>query len=620
MPLAYEQVMDPGLDNKGNCACQPGPVMIHQYAGAADQDYSMPEKKAYRILTIADNDRAIPELEAMLGDEPAATFNFTPGKPDELSRVLLGNDTFDVAVLDLDHCYTPDLAVIPELHEHSPGLPLVVLNQQADVDYSILALRKGAQDYLDKRHCNSAHLLHAIRYAMERARYLRKIAESSTYEPLTGLANRLLLDDRLEQAIERASRNRTGIAVLYIDLDNFRRTDEQLGRRRSDKLLRQTADRIRNCLRGSDTIARVGGDEFVVLLESANHAHGACSVAGKVISALSRHMVTDGKAVVTGCSIGISLFPQCGRNINDLIYKAELARCRAYAEGGSRYCFYTDNMDTEFIHVMNLENELANALERKEFCLHYQPRFNLNNGRVCGSEALLRWNHPRLGLLLPEDFMHYLENRSSVHEIGEWILESACETSKRWHQSGLCVGPMSVNITARQLLDRTFFDTVERVLDKTGLPSCLLELAVTEQTLINNEEVCSRQLQALRKIGVSISVDDFGTGHCSFDYLRNFLVDTIKLDRSLIEHIGQRSTDSTITTAIVRLARDLHVNVVADGVDNIDQFKLLFDMAVDGIQGNFLSPAMPATSLRNYLLTNGLELNLMFEPDLKMAV
>lgn len=578
----------------------------------------MHDKRAYRILAVAEKERAIRELETML-DNPDG-FDYTLGPPGQLSRILNQNESFDAAVLDLEYCYSPDLAVVSELCELQPHLPLIVLNQQVDVDYSLLALRKGAQDYLEKPHCDSDRLLRSIRFAMERVRHVKKAAQAVSYEPLTGLANRLLLNDRLEQAIKRAARNNSGIAVLSIDLDNFRDIDERIGRRRSDRVLKQVAGRIRNCLRGSDTVARVGGDEFVVVLESVNHVHGASSVARKIIDIMARSVNIDSEVILPSCSVGIALYPQCGDEIEDLISKAELARCCAYADGGNRYSIYTVDMDKEFLHVMNLQNDLAHALERDELSIFYQPKFNLNNGRISGSEALLRWNHPRLGLLLAEDFMHHLEDKSTMLDIGEWMLETACQTNKQWHEDGLCIGPVSVNIADRQLLDDDFHHMVERVLDKTGLPSCLLELEFTENTLINNVEICSKRLQDLRRYGVAISIDDFGSGYCSFDYLRNFLVDTIKIDRSLVEHIGQHHTDAAITAAIVRLARDLKVNVVAEGVDNLEQFKLLFDMSVDEIQGNFLSPAMSPNSTRNYLVTNGLEMNLMFETDLRMAV
>lgn len=580
----------------------------------------MQEKKSYQILMVTENDVEVKKLERLLATLSLANFQFTQMSPAELSVARYGDRNFDIGIVDLGRGKSPELKIIDYLHRKMPYLPMIILNEQNDVDYSLLALRKGAQDYLVKSQLDAERLIRSMHYAMERMQQTEKLANRISYEPLTGLANRLLLNDRLEQAIKRAERYSTGVAVLYIDIDKFRVIDEKLGRKRANDYLKKTANRIRQCLRNSDTVARVGSDEFIVLLEAMSHTHGAMSVSNKILQSLNQGINIDGKNIKASCSIGIALYPQCGEEINDLICKADITRCRAAREGGNRYCIYTENVDADFLQAINLEDDLVHALDRNEFTLFYQPKFNLNNGRVSGSEALLRWEHPKHGLLLPNEFLHYMEDKEIIHRVGEWILETACETNKRWHEGGLCVGPIAVNIAGKQLLHENFISQVEKVLAKTGLPSCLLELEITENTLIDNVDICIKQLESLRNIGVSIAIDDFGTGYCSFNYLRNFLIDTIKIDRSFIEHINKSGPESAITMAIVRLARDIQVNVVAEGVENLDQFRLLYEMAADEIQGNFLSPAMSANSMRNYLMTNGLEMNLLLETDLRMAV
>jgi len=302
----------------------------------------MQEKKSYQILMVAENDVEVKKLERLLATLSLADFQFTQMSPAELSVARYGDRNFDIGIVDLGHGDSPELNIIDYLHRKMPYLPMIILNEQEDVDYSLLALRKGAQDYLVKSQLDAERLIRSLHYAMERMQQTEKLANRISYEPLTGLANRLLLNDRLEQAIKRAERYSTGVAVLYIDIDKFRVIDEKLGRKRANDYLKKTANRIRQCLRNSDTVARVGSDEFIVLLEAMSHTHGAMSVSKKILQSFNRGINIDGKNIKSSCSIGIALYPQCGEEINDLICKADITRCRAAREGGNRYCIYTE--------------------------------------------------------------------------------------------------------------------------------------------------------------------------------------------------------------------------------------------------------------------------------------
>ncbi|MCG8325515.1 MAG: EAL domain-containing protein [Thiotrichales bacterium] len=578
------------------------------------------ERKALQILMIAEQEAVVAELHTLLSGVPDVSFEFTRISPGEITSGRIGPGGFDIGVFDITHCDSADVNSIARLHRKFPGMPLIVMNETENPDYSLQVLQQGAQDYLVKTQVDADRLMCSMQYAIERSRHIQTVNDKAAYEPLTGLANRLLLNDRLQQALNRARRNKTGVAVINIAIDNFRNIEQRVGRCKADILLKLAADSISQCIRNSDTLARVGADEFVILLEEMNHSHGAVAVSDKILTSLGEGVSLTDETYPLPCSAGIALFPQCGNDIEELICKADITRCRASREGGNRYCIYTEDVESDFVESINIQNDLVHALEREEFRIFYQPKFNLNNGRISGSEALLRWQHPRQGLLLPESFMQYIEDKDIMRRVGDWVLEKACMTNKQWHESGLCVGPVAVNIAGKQLIDVDFVSQVKGILNRTGLPSCLLELEITERTLLENVELCSRQLQALRDLGVSIAIDDFGTGYSSFNYLKNFLIDTVKIDRVFIEHINEPGPEAAITTAIVRLARDLKVNVVAEGIENLEQFKILYEMAADEIQGNFLSPPMSADSMKNYMLSNGLELNVSVEPDLRMAV
>ncbi len=581
----------------------------------------MQEKQAFRILMITDGESGRQLLtDEALTTVPVRQYEFTHITMAELEVARSRLTGFDIGLLELPAQSEHGLSTVSRLHRQLPRLPLIVVDESEDSDRPIEAIRQGAHDYLHHSQIQSGALTRSIQFALERKRHTDRMLNNKSYEPLTGLANRLLLNDRLEQAMRRAKRNQSGIAVMYIDIDNFRQYDERLGREQADNLLKLVAHRIRQSLRSSDTLARVGADEFVVLLEAMNHTHGAVAVSEKILGTLNQGIMLDDERIIIECSIGIALYPQSGEDIDDLICKAEVTRCHAAEQGGNRYCIYIDDIDSELRNTINLQDDLVHALERDEFTLHFQPKFNLNNGRISGTEALLRWDHPRKGLLMPDEFIHLIEDKDTIKHVGRWVIEKACATNKAWHENGLCVGPVAVNIAGKQIQDPEFIPMIEQVLADTALPSCLLELEITENTLIDNVEICNEQLEQLRRIGVSIAIDDFGTGYSSFNYLRNFLVDTIKIDRSFIEHVNNPGPEAAITTAIVRLARDLNVNVVAEGVESLNQFRVLYDLAADEVQGNLLSPAMAASSMQNYLISNGLDIKLSLDHDLKMAV
>ncbi len=421
------------------------------------------------------------------------------------------------------------------------------------------------------------------------------------HDQLTRLANRSLFRDRLDQSIFRADRRNETFAVLYLDLDHFKPVNDALGHDIGDELLLCVAERLSRCVRNSDTLARLGGDEFAIILENLSSSHSASSVAEKIIAAISTSFEIADHHLHISTSIGIAVYPYCGNNAETLVKNAGSAMRRAKQAGRGQYHFYTSDMNARALDELQMEIELRQALDNKEFVLHYQPQMSLVSGKVCGTEALLRWQHPQKGLIFPERFISLLENNGLIVEVGQWVIESACRQNQRWHAAGIDVGKVAVNLSGRQLMCRDFSKNVAMILKKTGLDPALLEFELTESLLIKNTSVCSDVLGALMNLGVSIAIDDFGTGYCSFNYLKRFLVNTLKIDRSFVRNVNTDAADSAITTAMIGLARDLNINVIAEGVENQRQLEYLRSRHTDEIQGYLVSPPLPAESIGNLI-------------------
>jgi diguanylate cyclase (GGDEF)-like protein/PAS domain S-box-containing protein len=429
----------------------------------------------------------------------------------------------------------------------------------------------------------------------------RKAAEDraeflATRDPLTGLPNRVLLHDRLEQGVVNAARHHTGFAFMFIDLDRFKTINDSLGHHAGDVLLQGVAERLMACVRASDTVARLGGDEFAVILENlrGDDHEGARQVAEKMIAAMGAPMLVEGQALNTSCSIGISLFPADGRDSGTLMKNADVAMYYAKEKGRNNYQFFSADMNTRAQERLSVENFLRLALRRGELALHYQPRMNAASGAVVGVEALLRWQHPRRGLLLPEKFIGVAEDSGLIVPIGEWVLEAACAQMAGWHARGLELR-LSVNLSAGQMVNgERFVKSVEQALRESGLAPSALELELTESHLLQNIEDKAALLNRLGALGVGLAIDDFGTGYSSLSYLRQLPVDAIKIDGSFVRDIGVDANDEAIIKAIVAMAHSLKLSVVAEGVETEGQLRVLRALGCDEYQGFLESPGLPA--------------------------
>ena len=422
----------------------------------------------------------------------------------------------------------------------------------------------------------------------------REIAHSAEHDFLTGLPNRMLLNDRIGQAIALAPRHENQVAVLFLDLDGFKHINDSLGHPVGDKLLQSVAEGLVGCVRIADTVSRQGGDEFVVLLSEAEQWEDAAVVAKRMLDAVAEpHSIGQQDLHVT-TSIGISVYPDDGHDAETLIKNADTAMYQAKENGRQSYRFFEPAMNVRAVERQSIEEGLRRALERDEFVLHYQPKIDLRTGAITGAEALIRWIHPTRGLLVPAQFIPIAEDSGLILPIGNWVLREACRQARAWADAGTPVAMMAVNVSAMELGGQSFLNGLFAILAETGLEPGALEIELTESVLMKHAESAASILLSLRERGVHVAVDDFGTGYSSLSYLREFPIDALKIDQSFVRQITSAEDDTSIVTAVISMARSLNLRVVAEGVETAQQLAFLQARECDEAQGHHFSPAVPA--------------------------
>jgi diguanylate cyclase (GGDEF)-like protein len=427
------------------------------------------------------------------------------------------------------------------------------------------------------------------------------------HDELTSLPNRMMLNQRLDQALSRHSRAGTQLAIVFMDLDRFKVINDSLGHEAGDVLLRQVADRLRGESRKGDTVARMGGDEFVLLIENPETLMDVSACAQRVVERLSAPYVLARNDCHITVSAGISIYPSDGVDSQTLLKAADVAMYRAKELGRNNYLRYAPSMNVHTLERLELESDLRHALERDEFLLHYQPIVETATGLITGTEALLRWNHPLHGVISPTAFIPLAEETGLIVPIGEWVLATACARNKAWQSQGLTNLSISVNLSARQFGDPMLLENLVRIIGASGLDPSSLELEITESMVMPHGACAVAVLENLKSIGVQIVIDDFGTGYSSLAYLKRFPIDTLKVDRSFIRDIPADTSDMKITRAIIALAHGLKLKVVAEGVETADQLKFLRAHHCDSAQGYFLHRPLPEAEVTQVLELNRLD-------------
>jgi diguanylate cyclase (GGDEF)-like protein/PAS domain S-box-containing protein len=440
----------------------------------------------------------------------------------------------------------------------------------------------------------------------------RKVAEDRVeflafYDALTELPNRALLQDRLSKALASARRRKDKVALLFLDLDRFKDINDSLGHSVGDLLLQEVAERLKKWAREQDTVARVGGDEFVIVLTALKDGADAAVAAERLMHALSAGFVVQGRSLSISCSLGISVFPEHGADSETLIKNADAAMYCAKENEGRNFRFFTDDMNAQAVERLTLENGLRLALHKKELFLVYQPQVDIVSGKIIGLEALLRWQHPALGLVPPDKFIRIAENCGLIVPIGEWVLRTACSQVRKWQDEGIPAVSIAINVSAVQFRQEDFCELIRRVLHETGLAPQYLELELTEGLLLANADVTFSVLQELEAMGLTLAIDDFGTGYSNFNYLRQFRVSKLKIDRSFIRDVVVNPDDAAITTAIISMAKSLNLKVIAEGVEDEAQMSFLRAHQCDEIQGYYFSKPLAVDKVADKLRGNNPE-------------
>ncbi|MFP3565214.1 EAL domain-containing protein [Paraburkholderia sp. SIMBA_030] len=441
------------------------------------------------------------------------------------------------------------------------------------------------------------HHIGVINDVTDLIRYQEQLEYQANYDSLTRLPNRNLLRDRLQHALIVAQRHHKGVAVVFIDLDGFKNVNDSLGHSVGDRLLRVVAERLARCTRTSDTVARHGGDEFVIVMTDTVDEQSLIAWMERVRASISEPVWLDGTELYVGCSMGASLFPQDGGDVETLMKKADLAMYRAKDMGRNTFQFYQPEMNASAGARLNLERRLRRALRDNEFLLHYQPQVDIGSGQIVGTEALVRWRDPEAGLIPPSSFIPVAEECGLIGPLSEWVLREACRQNKAWQDQGLPPARVSVNLSARVFQQRDIAKLVMQVLDETGLEPQYLELELTESTIMRNAEEAVSMLNELHALGIGLAIDDFGTGYSSLSYLKRFPVDRLKIDRSFVSDIGVCGDDETITSAIIALAHSLKLQVIAEGVETSAQLDFLKERACDEMQGFYFAKPLSTEAI-----------------------
>lgn len=572
------------------------PIMSMEAAVARPSD-------CIRVLHIEDNN-----LDAIYISEILASNTDNSCKIDHCNSLgkaqkQLCRVVYDIVLLDLSLPDSQGLNTIDALHEQFPELPIVVLSGSDNDDDALQAVRIGAQDFISKNSADAAQLLRTMHYAIDRKRYELKLMNLAFHDPICGIANRNLFINNLTQAMNRCDRTKERLALMFLDLDNFKLINDKWGHDTGDIVLREAANRIAQCVRKQDLVARLGGDEFTVILEGVKDRRNAERVARKILIKLGEPFIVKDDMAQCSASIGISFYDgQIELPSDTLIKQTDIAMYRAKNAGRNNYKFFMRNLKEVNNPGDNISVLLDHALDREEFHLHFQPQIDTDNHEMVGAEALLRWNNKELGSVLPSVFIPLLEDSGQIIEVGEWVLRQACQNWADWcsEKQLNSNATISVNLSAVQFTE-DIVETVAKILEETGLNPRLLDLELTETTLLSNTDRNLCILKKLKDLGVSLTIDDFGTGFSSLPYLKHFCFDRLKVDRSYVNHVLDNSVDAAISSSIINLAENLNLHVIAEGVDSWDKVNRIKSFGCTIMQGYYYSrPLTEKTFLERY--------------------
>jgi diguanylate cyclase (GGDEF)-like protein len=572
-------------------------------------------KETEAHILIIDDELSIRNI---LSDLLSEKYYCTTAGSAEEALLLLQNNDFDLVISDIEMSGMSGIEIIPRILDSAPDTVIIMISGKQNIESAIEAMHVGAFDYVQKPF-DLEHIEIAVGRALnhhlllvEKRRYenhLEEIIRQRTaqlnhlayHDALTDLPNRALFEDRLSQSLV-ARHSRKKPTVVLLSLDRFKKIHDTLGHAAGLRILREVAERLKSCVGREDTIARIEGDEFALLLTRIGETKDVVTLINDLNAALKLPFTIAEHEIFITASIGISLFPEDGEEAAELLKNAGIALSRAKEQGGNNYQFYTTDMNTRALRRLELENRLRRALDRKEFEVYYQPKVETSGDKIIGMEALTRWHHPEMGLVSPAEFIPLAEETGLILSIGEWALKTACLQSRQWQDKGFQLS-VSVNLSARQFQQENLSETVIRILRETNFDARFLELEVTESSIMNNPDYAVKTLGELKEKGIKISIDDFGTGYSSLGYLKNLPIDILKIDKSFIRDITTNADDAALVMAIVTLSHNLRLKVIAEGVETEEQLRFLRLLRCDAWQGYLFSKPVPAADFEKLLQT-----------------
>jgi diguanylate cyclase (GGDEF)-like protein len=565
------------------------------------------ENKMSNILIIDDEPVVRNLIEEILSEKHICV---TANSAEEALNILK-TQNFNLVLTDINLGGMSGIDIIPQIHASAPDTVIIMISGERTIENAIHAMRIGAFDYIGKP-LDLDHIEIAVTRALEHyslltakrlhETQLEKLVKQRTeeiiylsyHDALTNLPNSILFEDRLSQAIVQANRYNHCLAMLYLSIDRFDQVYDTLGHKLGYELLKEIAVRLKTSVREDYTIARFEGNEFALLLSQIEDTTDVTDVANDIYGALEHPFYIDNKEIYISFSIGISLFPDDAMDGQILLKNASAALARAKEQGGNNYQFYINGMNEKAVKRLTMENNLRKAIEREEFEIHYQPKLNIQSGRIVGVEALVRWQNQELGLISPMDFIPLAEETGLIIPIGEWVLRTACAQLKSWNEKGFDPGILSVNLSARQFQQTDLLEVISRIIKETGVEASCLELELTETYLMKSPEISIKTLKELKVLGIKLSIDDFGTGYSSLSYLRRLPIDILKIDKSFVQDVAQNSDDMELVLAITTLAHNLQLKVIAEGVETAEQLEFLKSIKCDEWQGFYFSkPVLP---------------------------
>ena len=533
-----------------------------------------------------------------------------------LEQVL--EDRHDVVIVDYRLGARNGLELVREAVHLGCCMPFIVLTGEGNREIDLEAMHAGATDYLVKGEITAPLLDRSIRYAIERRKSERHLAQLAQIDQLTGLANRYRFRDFLDRSISLASRQLSTVALMLIDLNRFKAVNDTYGHAAGDLLLKEIAERLRQCVRPSDLVARLGGDEFTIVMPDVEDVASLDATAQRLLAEVRQPICIGSCEVDVGASIGIAHYPNDADCADSIIVSADTAMYAGKEQQGGSFQFYTPEMHQRAAYRLELERNLRRAIPQQQFELFFQPQVDLRSGRLLGFEALLRWHHPELGLVEPSDFIELAEESSLILPIGEWVLEETCAQLVTWRKAGLPEVHVAVNFSARQFQDDGLVDLVSTTLTRHDLPPRLLEIEITESDILQKPAEANLLLASFSELGIRVALDDFGTGYSSLNHLRAFPGAIIKIDRSFIRDIETNCSNRAIVQSLIAMAHDLDLKVVAEGVESAAQLRYLHSRDCDIVQGYLISKPVPAIAIGWELFENDL-LSTVLSPLKKMA-